>query len=254
MGHPDDLTALAHIALLPRTLRAVHEPDLGCDLLGRRWPSPILRRTRTPIADPDALSLVDAGNLSQPAPGVIPVLANERMGQLMPEVRRLAALALPALVLDLSPLALAPPFGTIPWHPRSREELAEIVAAAGRPLWLAGVASAEDAAAAAEAGVEAVIVDGSLGRTLAGPATAEILPEVVDAVAGVTRVYAAGEVGSGIDVLRLLALGAEAVVVGGDRSSAALTEELRYGMRLTGCASLRDVGYDIVFAPLFEDA
>jgi isopentenyl diphosphate isomerase/L-lactate dehydrogenase-like FMN-dependent dehydrogenase len=254
MGHPDDLTALAHIALLPRTLRGVADPDLGCELLGGRWPSPILRRTRTPLGDPDTLSLVDAAAITSALANVIPVLTNARMGQLMPEVRRLAALEVPALVLDLGPLADAVPFGTAPWHPRSREDLAEILAAAGRPLWLAGVASAEDAAAAAEVGVEAIIVDGGLGYLLAGPATAELLPEVIDAVAGVTRVLAGGEVGGGLDVLRLLALGADAVVVGGDRSSAALAAELTYGMRLTGCATLRDIGYDIIFAPLFEDA
>jgi isopentenyl diphosphate isomerase/L-lactate dehydrogenase-like FMN-dependent dehydrogenase len=254
MGHPDDLTALAHIPLLPRTLRGVIDPDLACDLLGQRWPSPILRRGRTPLPAEGGLTLVDASAVHTGAAGVIPVLSNDRMGQLMPEVRRLAALEVAALVLDLSPLARAIPFETAPWHPRSREELGEILAAAGRPLWLAGVASAEDAAAAAEVGVEAIIVDGSLGRALAGPATAELLPEVVDAVAGVTRVLAGGEVGGGIDVLRLLALGADAVVVGGDRSSAALVAELIYGMRLTGCATLRDIGYDIIFAPLFEDA
>lgn len=253
MRHPDDLTALAHIALLPRVLRAA-EPELSCCLLGARWPTPILRRCREPLTGDPTLTLVDAGGLRVPNRALIPVLSNDRMGVLMPEVRRLAGLPVPALVLDLNPLAATAPLGLGSWQPRSREDLAEIVAAAGRPLWLAGVASAEDAAMAAEAGVEAVIVDSGLGRALAGPATAEILPEVVDAVAGVTRVLAAGEVASGIDVLRLLALGAEAVVVAGDRSSAALIEELRYGMRLTGCATLRDIGYDIIFAPLFEDA
>ena len=116
-----------------------------------------------------------------------------------------------------------------------------------------GVASAEDAAVAAEAGVDALVVDGALGRRVGGPATAEALPEVVDAVAGMMRVLAGGAIGSGIDALRLLALGADAVVVGGERPTSALEDELRYAMRLTGCASLADVGYDVVFAPLFDE-
>ncbi len=72
-------------------------------------------------------------------------------------------------------------------------------------------------------------------------------------MAGMLRVLAGGDVGGGVDALRLLALGADAVVVGGERPTAALEEELRYAMRLTGCASLADVGYDIVFAPLFDE-
>jgi 4-hydroxymandelate oxidase len=171
----------------------------------------------------------------------------------MPEVRRLTDLEAPALAFDLAPLADAAPFGSHPWRPRSRDDLAELLAAAGRPVWLLGVASAEDATVAAEAGFDALVVDGAIGRHLGGPATADVLPEVVDAVAGMVRVLAGGVVGSGVDVLRLLALGADAVVVGGERPTAVLEEELRYAMRLTGCATLAEVGYDAVFAPLFGE-
>jgi isopentenyl diphosphate isomerase/L-lactate dehydrogenase-like FMN-dependent dehydrogenase len=93
-----------------------------------------------------------------------------------------------------------------------------------------------------------------VARHLGGPATVDLLPEVVDAVAGMLRVLAGGGVGGGADVLRLLALGADAVVVGGERPTAALEEELRYAMRLTGCGTLADVGYDALFEPLFGDA
>ena len=72
-------------------------------------------------------------------------------------------------------------------------------------------------------------------------------------MAGMVRVLAGGQVGSGLDVFRLLALGADAVVVGGDRPTAVLDEELRYALRLTGCATLADVGYDALFEPLFAE-
>lgn len=254
MAHPEDLAALARVALVPRALHDVVDPDLGLDLIGRRWPSPIVRRTGAAPADVGtALLLVDAASLTAHHPARVPVVPAGRMGEVMPEVRRLAALEAPAIALDLLSLADAAPFGGAAWRPRGREDLAELVAAAGRPLWLVGVASAEDAAVAAEAGVDALVVDGALGRRVGGPATAEALPEVVDAVAGMMRVLAGGAIGSGIDALRLLALGADAVVVGGERPTSALEDELRYAMRLTGCASLADVGYDVVFAPLFDE-
>jgi isopentenyl diphosphate isomerase/L-lactate dehydrogenase-like FMN-dependent dehydrogenase len=254
MVHPDDLAALARVSLIPRALHAVFEPNLSVELLGRLWPSPLLRSATTHAeADTDTLTLVPAAHVSSANHGRLPLVPPGKMGEVMPEVRRLAALGVPAVALDLRPLHASEPFGLMDWRPRSRDDLAEIMAAAGRPVWLLGVASAEDASAAADAGIDAIVVDGALGVHLGGPATAEVLPEVVDAVAGMLRVLAGGAVGGGLDVLRLLALGADAVVVGGDRSTSALLAELTYGMRLSGCGNLSEVGYDIVFAPAFGE-
>lgn len=250
-----DLAALARWALVPRVLHDVLDPDPGVELLERARPHPLVRRTHgaARAASDGALMLVDAAAVIEPHPDRIPVLTSGKMGELMPEVRRLVALDVPALALDLTDLGDVAPFGPHPWRPRTREELAELAAAAGRPLWLIGVASADDAAVAAEAGLDAIVVDAAVGRHLGGPATADVLPEVVDAVAGMLKVLAGGHVASGLDVFRLLALGADAVVVAGDRPTAALDEELRYALRLTGCATLAEVGYDALFEPLFGE-
>ncbi len=254
MGHPRDPAALTRVTLVPRVFHDVVDPDLSFELWGRTWSSPLLRRAGPAGTDPRAaLTLVDAHDVVVAQPARVPVVGAGRMGELMPEVRRLAALGVPALAFDMAPLADAAPFGSVAWRPRSREDLAELLAAAGRPVWLLGIASAEDAAVAAESGVDAIVVDGAVGLHLGGPATAEVLPEVVDAVAGMVRVVAGGVVGSGIDALRLLALGADAVLVGGERPTSVLEEELRYAMRLTGCATLADIGYDAIFAPLFGE-
>ncbi|MBS3933267.1 MAG: hypothetical protein KGZ35_02840, partial [Truepera sp.] len=71
---------------------------------------------------------------------------------------------------------------------------------------------------------------------------------------GTVAVYAGGPVQSGIDIFRYLAVGAEAVVVVSDRSLASLQAELAYAMRLTGCATLADISYDAIFAPLFSES
>ncbi len=251
-----DLAALARWSLIPRLLHDVVDPDPSAELLGRFRRSPIVRRPETldTTAGEGTLVLVAAAHVTEGHPDRVPVLASGKMGELMPEVRRLVALDVPAFALDLGHLADTAPFGNHAWRPRTREDLAELAAAAGRPVWLLGVASADDAAIAAEAGLDAIVVDAAVARHLGGPATVDLLPEVVDAVAGMLRVLAGGGVGGGADVLRLLALGADAVVVGGERPTAALEEELRYAMRLTGCGTLADVGYDALFEPLFGDA
>jgi 4-hydroxymandelate oxidase len=83
------------------------------------------------------------------------------------------------------------------------------------PLVLKGVLSAEDAELAVQAGVDGIIVSNHGGRQLDGvPASIDALPEVVEAVAGRAEVFMDGGVRRGGDVLKALALGARAVLVG----------------------------------------
>jgi isopentenyl diphosphate isomerase/L-lactate dehydrogenase-like FMN-dependent dehydrogenase len=83
------------------------------------------------------------------------------------------------------------------------------------PIALKGIMSAEVARAAADRGVEAIIVSNHGGRQLDGTrATIEALPEIVDAVGNRMEVLLDGGVRRGADVVRALALGARAVMVG----------------------------------------
>jgi L-lactate dehydrogenase (cytochrome) len=83
------------------------------------------------------------------------------------------------------------------------------------PLLLKGVLTAADARRAAEHGVDGLVVSNHGGRQLDGvPAAIEALPEIVDAVAGRIDVLLDGGVRRGADVVRALALGARAVMVG----------------------------------------
>ena len=251
-----DSQALARYQLVPRLLHDVTEVDSSLTLLGRRLASPLLPRLPADAPAPEhGLALVDAERVgTRSAPWALPVLANAKMGELMPEVRRLAATEVPALVLDMCPLAEVAPFGGGRWRPRTREDLAELAAAAGLPLWLYGVLSPADAVVAAEAGLDAIVLHTGIARHLGGPSLADALPEVLDAVAGMIAVYAGGHVENGVDVFRYLALGADAVVLETDRALGSLEAELQYAMRLTGCATLADIGYDVIYEPLFEDA
>jgi 4-hydroxymandelate oxidase len=83
------------------------------------------------------------------------------------------------------------------------------------PILLKGIIAAEDARIAAERGVDGIIVSNHGGRQLDGTeATLRALPRVVDAVAGRAEVYMDGGVRRGTDVVKALALGARAVLVG----------------------------------------
>ncbi|MDP6451712.1 MAG: alpha-hydroxy acid oxidase [SAR202 cluster bacterium] len=83
------------------------------------------------------------------------------------------------------------------------------------PLIAKGVMTGEDGRLAVENGVKAIIVSNHGGRSLDPTfATIEVLPEVVEAVDGKAEVYLDGGIRRGSDILKALALGARAVLIG----------------------------------------
>ena len=83
------------------------------------------------------------------------------------------------------------------------------------PLLLKGILTSADARKAVDHGVDGIIVSNHGGRQLAGaPASVEMLPEIVDAVGGRIEVLLDSGVRRGSDVVKALALGAKAVLVG----------------------------------------
>ncbi len=83
------------------------------------------------------------------------------------------------------------------------------------PLLVKGIVTPEDARLALEAGADAVVVSNHGGRQLDGaPATMDVLPAVVDTVNGKGAVLLDGGVRRGSDVVKAVAAGAQAVLVG----------------------------------------
>jgi 4-hydroxymandelate oxidase len=129
------------------------------------------------------------------------------------------------------------------------------------PVVIKGVLAPDDAVLAIEHGAAALIVSNHGGRQLDGaPASVTVLPSIVDAVAGRIEVLLDGGVRRGTDVLKALALGARAVLVGrpvlwgltldGEAGVAAVLEHLRgeidLAMALAGCATLNEVTRNLV--------
>jgi len=83
------------------------------------------------------------------------------------------------------------------------------------PLVIKGIMDVADAREAREQGVDGIIVSNHGGRQLDGvPSTAHALPEIAEEVGGGMSVLVDGGVHSGLDVVRMLALGADAVMLG----------------------------------------
>jgi isopentenyl diphosphate isomerase/L-lactate dehydrogenase-like FMN-dependent dehydrogenase len=83
------------------------------------------------------------------------------------------------------------------------------------PLLAKGIVTAEDAKLCLEHGLDGVYVSNHGGRSLDyGPSTLEVLPEIVDAVGGKVPILFDSGVRRGTDILKALALGANAVCLG----------------------------------------
>jgi isopentenyl diphosphate isomerase/L-lactate dehydrogenase-like FMN-dependent dehydrogenase len=139
---------------------------------------------------------------------------------------------------------------TLGWHDL------EWLAGYGLPVIVKGILTREDAELACAHGAAGIVVSNHGGRQLDGvAATIDVLPEVVEAVAGRCEVYLDGGVRRGVDVLRALALGARAVLVGrpflwglavdgADGVSHVLEllrAEVELGLALLGCRSPAEV-------------
>lgn len=110
-----------------------------------------------------------------------------------------------------------------PVSPKSVEKLGEIIKKTDMTFILKGVLTVEDAVAAADAGADAIVVSNHGGRVLDfTPGAARVLPAIARAVGDRITVLADGGVRSGGDVLKLLALGADAVMIGRPFSVAAV--------------------------------
>lgn len=108
------------------------------------------------------------------------------------------------------PENMTPPAGS-----KTVEELKEIISYAGVPFILKGIMTVNGAKKALEAGAAAIVVSNHGGRVLDQcPATAEVLPEIVEAVGGKMTILVDGGIRSGMDVFKALALGADGVLIG----------------------------------------
>jgi L-lactate dehydrogenase (cytochrome) len=129
------------------------------------------------------------------------------------------------------------------------------------PLIIKGILDPDDAREAVANGAEAIVVSNHGGRQLDGAvSSARALPSIADAVAGRVAVLADSGVRSGLDVVRMLALGADFVLLGRAWAYAVaarggpgvahvlrlIDAEMRVAMALTGCTSISEISKEIL--------
>ena len=150
--------------------------------------------------------------------------------------------------------AMTPPSGS-----KSVAELREFIEYAGIPFYIKGIMTVKGALKALEAGAAGIIVSNHGGRVLDHtPASASVLPAIVEAVGDKMEILVDGGIRTGHDIFKALALGAKAVLIGrpfvvmtygGQEAGIAayvqkLKNELADCMQMTGCATLADITAD----------
>ncbi len=131
------------------------------------------------------------------------------------------------------------------------------------PLILKGILDVDDALQAAQAGIDGIVVSNYGGRQLDGvPSVARALPAIAKALDGRLTLLADGGVRSGLDVVRMLALGADCVLLGrawayalASNGQAGVTHmiklieaEMRVAMALTGAVRISDLSRECLVA------
>jgi 4-hydroxymandelate oxidase len=166
----------------------------------------------------------------------------------------------PAIPLQPGQSAL---FDDLLTHAPTWDDIAWLRSITRLPVLLKGITHPADARLAKEHGVAGIIVSNHGGRTLdTMPSTAELLPAVVQAVDGAMPVLVDGGIRRGTDVLKAMALGASAVLVGrpivhGLANAGAqgvahvlrlLRDELEVAMALCGCRQLSEAA-SVLYPP-----
>ncbi|MHC1720649.1 MAG: alpha-hydroxy-acid oxidizing protein [Clostridiaceae bacterium] len=149
-----------------------------------------------------------------------------------------------------------------PVSPKTVAELREIVQSTKLPFILKGIMTVDEAELAVQAGVAAIVVSNHGGRVLDHtPGAADVLPEIAEAVKGKVIIFADGGVRTGADILKMIALGADAVLIGRPFVTASfggfregvkvyvdyLKDDLKSSMVLTGCNSIDEITSDIIY-------
>jgi L-lactate dehydrogenase (cytochrome) len=170
----------------------------------------------------------------------------------------------PNVMLPDGPMAYADVGTALEQCALAWSDLAWIRGAWQGPIVVKGVHTADDARRAADAGADAIVVSNHGGRQLDGvAATLRVLPEVVAAVGDRTEVLFDGGIRRGSDIVKAMALGARAVLVGRayvyglgaaggpgvTRAIDILRADLLRTLKLLGCASIAELDRSFLELP-----
>lgn len=290
-----NIEALAKYRLNMRTIHEVKSPDTSIEIWGERLSMPVLAAPMTgttynmggKITEEEFTKEILAGCLISETIGMtgdgadptmfesglkaiklnkgkgVAIIKPREVNEVIKRIRIAEETGVLAVGMDIDGAGLVTmAMKNQPVSPKTFGELKEIVSSTRLPFVLKGIMTTEEAEMAVEAGVSAIVVSNHGGRVLDHtPGAADVLPEISRRVKNKVIIFADGGVRTGSDVLKLLALGADAVLIGrpliigvfgGNRDGVALflnkiKGELIQAMLLTGTSDVKNVSSDILW-------
>ncbi len=243
-----NVSDLAKVKLKMKTIHDAKNPDLAFDFFGNKLNVPIITAPITGskfnmggyLSEEEYINSVVNGSISAgtlamigdtaiPEPyeyglnainkvngkgiAIIKPKENSTVIELIKKAENVNAIAV-GMDIDGAGLITMSLQGT-PVGPKTTEELKEIISTTNLPFILKGIMTKEEALLAVEVGAKAIVVSNHGGRVLDhAESTAQVLPEIVKAVKGKIMILVDSGIRSGIDVFKMIALGADGVLVG----------------------------------------
>lgn len=293
-GFQINLEALAHYKLNLRTIHDAKDPNLITSLFDQELSFPILAApmTGTPynmggqLSEREFIGMIisgakQSGTMGMSGDGADPNLYNSGIEAIKTEhgwgipfikprsnddikerIKRAEEAGALAVGVDIDGAGLITmALQNQPVGPKTEEELYDIVNLTKLPFIIKGIMTPDEAKIAVNIGAAAIVVSNHGGRIFDHtPGVAHVLPEIAKTVKDKVTVLADGGVRYGVDVLKLLALGADAVLVGRPLVTAAfgggvdgikvvmqkLANELKQAMILTGFDKIRDINLNAI--------
>ncbi len=292
-----NIHALARYRLNMRTIHNVKNPDTATEIFGERLSVPVLAAPMTgttynmggKITEEEFIEEIIAGSLIAGTIGMtgdgadpamygsglkaisshngkgIAIIKPRENSEIIRRIHLAEEAGALAVGIDIDGAGLITmAMKGQPVSPKSLGEIKELTASTELPFILKGIMTPEEAELAAEANAAAIVVSNHGGRVLDHtPGAADVITAIAEKVKGKLIVFADGGIRTGSDVLKLLALGADAVLVGrplvigalgGGREGVSLLlnkmkNELVQAMLLTGTADVKDVRKDVLYNP-----
>ncbi len=287
-----NVTSLAHVRLKLRSLHEVKKPDTAIALWGHTLSMPVLSAATGgttynmggKMGEDDFINAIlggclAAGTIGMAADGIgdpltvyearlkavaaiqgkaIAIIKPRTQAEIQQRIKLVETAGALAVGIDIDSAgraARALPGQTV--EPKTVAQLKELVRSTRLPFIIKGIMTVDEAEMAVETGAAAIVVSNHGGRVLDHtPGTAEVLPAIAEKVKGKLVIFVDGGVRYGQDALKLIALGANAVLVGrplirgafgGGKDGVALVlnqikEELVVAMTLTGTPSISAAG------------
>ncbi|OIN99827.1 MAG: alpha-hydroxy-acid oxidizing enzyme [Desulfovibrionaceae bacterium CG1_02_65_16] len=291
----NNVAALSGLRFNMRLLHGAEQPDTSTTVLGLKLAMPVLaapiggvsfnmggKITEQEYVDAVLGGCVDKGVVGGVGDGVPPFILDAGLGaikalsgagipfikpwedkELFEKLDRAVAAGASVVGMDIDAagLVILRLMGR-PVGPKTVDKLKDIIAHVPAKFIIKGIMTPDDAKRAVDAGAAGIVVSNHGGRVLDHtPGTAEALPAIARAVKGQIAILTDGGVRTGGDVLKMLALGADAVLIGRPVSIAAIggqregvgkyldqvKSELVQAMILTGCATVADVDGRVLF-------